>query len=102
MYRIAHDKTHDLEDVAGFVELLNALDRHPSQEVRALFDPGADLYVARAPGRLDVMGGIADYSGSRVLEMPILEATLVALQRDGERRLRVVSLSEEPGRVLTF
>jgi hypothetical protein len=27
------------------------------------------------------MGGIADYSGSLVLEMPIAEATLVAIQR---------------------
>src|SRR3712207_5860017 len=102
MYRIAHGDTHDLEDVAEFVELLNTLDQHASQEVRELFDPRADLYVARAPGRLDVMGGIADYSGSLVLEMPILEATLVALQRDTERTLRVLSLSEEPGRVLSF
>ena len=28
-----------------------------------LFEPGAPIVVARAPGRLDVMGGIADYSG---------------------------------------
>ncbi|HZB46306.1 MAG TPA: galactokinase family protein [Pyrinomonadaceae bacterium] len=102
MYRIAHGTTHDLADVSDFVGLLDTLDQHPSQEVRELFDPRADIYVARAPGRLDVMGGIADYSGSLVLEMPIHEATLVALQRDAERRLRVVSLSEEPGRVLTF
>ena len=30
---------------------------------------------ARAPGRLDVMGGIADYSGALVLQWPIREAT---------------------------
>ena len=35
---------------------------------------------ARAPGRLDVMGGIADYSGSLVLQWPIRESTRVALQ----------------------
>jgi len=40
-----------------------------------------DLLVTRAPGRLDVMGGIADYSGSLVLQMPIAEACHVALQR---------------------
>lgn len=46
-----------------------------------------ELVVARAPGRLDVMGGIADYSGSLVLQMPIKEAAHVALQRSdpGER-----------------
>ena len=28
-----------------------------------------DIYVARAPGRLDVLGGIADYCGSLVLQV---------------------------------
>ena len=37
------------------------------------------IFVARAPGRLDVMGGIADYSGALVLQWPIREATRVAL-----------------------
>lgn len=32
-----------------------------------------------APGRLDVMGGIADYSGSLVLQMPISQKTTVQL-----------------------
>ena len=36
--------------------------------------------VARAPGRLDVMGGIADYSGSRVLQLPLAQACHVACQ----------------------
>lgn len=31
-----------------------------------------EIFVARAPGRLDVMGGIADYSGSLVLQVQIL------------------------------
>ena len=30
------------------------------------------MFVARAPGRLDVMGGIADYSGSLVLQVTTL------------------------------
>lgn len=52
-----------------------------------IFSPGPlrlrwdeDLVVARAPGRLDVMGGIADYSGSLVLQMPLAEACHVAGQ----------------------
>ena len=39
---------------------------------------GDSVFVARAPGRLDVMGGIADYSGALVLQWPIREATRVA------------------------
>ncbi|MBX2897637.1 MAG: hypothetical protein KF763_19505 [Cyclobacteriaceae bacterium] len=38
------------------------------------------LIETSAPGRLDVMGGIADYSGSLVLQMPIEQRTTVKLQ----------------------
>jgi len=40
--------------------------------------PGAS-FEGVAPGRLDVMGGIADYSGSLVLQMPIREETWVRI-----------------------
>ncbi len=51
----------------------------------AWFVPGRKIVVARAPGRLDVMGGIADYSGATVLELPLaLSATVAAqLSNDG-------------------
>lgn len=44
-----------------------------------------NIYHVSAPGRLDVMGGIADYSGSYVLQMPLCERTDVymALRNDG-------------------
>ncbi|MDQ3009878.1 MAG: GHMP kinase [Acidobacteriota bacterium] len=105
MYRITHHPTHHLPDTANFLEILNSLEQHPYAEVRRLFDSDAELIVARAPGRLDVMGGIADYSGSLVLEMPISEATFVALQRDASRQLKIVSLPEDDAdgaQALTF
>lgn len=37
------------------------------------------IFEASAPGRLDVMGGIADYSGSLVLQMPIREETRIKI-----------------------
>ena len=42
--------------------------------------------IGRAPGRLDLMGGIADYSGSLVLQLPLSEAAyaLVQPRRDGQ------------------
>ena len=52
---------------------------------------GASVTLARAPGRLDVMGGVADYSGSLVAEMSIAEAALVALAPRTDRTLRVWS-----------
>jgi L-arabinokinase len=56
------------------------------------FDRGKTIIVTRAPGRLDVMGGIADYSGSLVLQLPIRNATHVALQRSDNSKVRVLSL----------
>jgi len=53
------------------------------------------VFVARAPGRLDVMGGIADYSGSLVLQWPIREATRVAVRPWRQRRFSITSLSGE-------
>lgn len=61
-----------------------------------LFDSRRELLVTRAPGRLDLMGGIADYSGSLVLPWPIQSAVHVALQRQSSRTLRIVSLPDAP------
>eukprot|EP00958_Prasinococcus_capsulatus_P007434 scaffold695_cov384-Prasinococcus_capsulatus_cf.AAC.15 len=82
-------------DTTQFLELLQSLDdlgksprvlehtssSHDIRASRGLFQWGLELVVARAPGRLDVMGGIADYSGSAVLQMPLREACHVACQR---------------------
>jgi L-arabinokinase len=53
--------------------------------------------AARAPGRLDVMGGIADYSGSLVAEMPIAQATIAGAQvgGTGDGSVHVRSLNAE-------
>jgi L-arabinokinase len=61
-------------------------------------DPAADdapVFAARAPGRLDVMGGIADYSGSLVLQWPIREATRVAVRRWTAPRISITSVAGE-------
>ena len=89
-------KTGDeiIPDVSEFIERLRTFERHSAPELRTFFDPESEIIIARAPGRLDVMGGIADYSGSLVLELPIAEATFVALQKDDTRRLRLISLLE--------
>jgi galactokinase len=101
-YEIIRGDAHHLLDVSALIETVSKLEVHPALETRTLFDPKLELTVSRAPGRLDVMGGIADYSGSLVLELPIAEATFVALQKDDTRRLRVVSLTEDETAVLSF
>src|SRR5438132_14249097 len=61
------------------------------EKFKTQFEPGSSVTVARAPGRLDVMGGIADYSGSLVLQRPIAEATFAAIQVTDQPVLHVVS-----------
>src|SRR5216117_405353 len=95
-------RTSTRADTREFLALLDNLHAHPMRECRELFENETDLWVARAPGRLDVMGGIADYSGSLVLELPIAEAAFVALQRDTSRKIRIVTLANDGGREAVF
>jgi galactokinase len=59
-----------------------------------LFDR-RDYLITRAPGRLDLMGGIADYSGSLVLQWPIESAAHVAIQRQSSGRVIIASVPED-------
>ena len=103
MYRVVHGDPSREPDVADFLELLNNLAANPLAPARELFQTNADLIITRAPGRLDVMGGIADYSGSHVLEFPIAEATFAAVQLNAERTLNIVTLlPDEPERSFTM
>ena len=89
MYKIEHGTTRGQADTEAFIKLLAARPGRASEE---FFDAAREVFVARAPGRLDLMGGIADYSGSLVLQLPIASAAHAALQLQTEPTLRVVSL----------
>ncbi|KAJ4707647.1 L-arabinokinase-like [Melia azedarach] len=93
-FEILHGNLQDLQDTVAFLKSLAELDTINDSErtsekrymrerkaAAGLFDWEEEIFVARAPGRLDVMGGIADYSGSLVLQMPIREACHVAVQK---------------------
>lgn len=92
---ILSGSTHELHDTASFIELLNVSGED-------YFSPDREVVVTRAPGRLDLMGGIADYAGSLVLQLPIANATHAALQRDAERTLRIISLVTNGGEARSF
>jgi L-arabinokinase len=57
----------------------------------AFFASGTPVAVARAPGRLDILGGISDYSGGLVLELPLRVAALAAAQPTDDGRVVAVS-----------
>jgi galactokinase len=74
------------------VEPVPTLLRRVRAELSADFGDRS-LRVSRAPGRLDVMGGIADYTGSLVCELPLDRAAAVALQERDDRQVQVFSFN---------
>ena len=62
-------------------------------ELASSFAAGRPIRISRAPGRLDVMGGIADYTGSLVCEMPLDRAAAVALQERDDRVVQAFSFN---------
>ncbi len=95
MFEIVNGTTHGLADTESFVALLNDPPGE-SAEIGGFFRAGREVFVTRAPGRLDLMGGIGDYSGSLVLELPIAAAAHVALQLEEDSdALTFVSLAQD-------
>ncbi|XVF34169.1 hypothetical protein REPUB_Repub18cG0035300 [Reevesia pubescens] len=101
-FEILHGDLQGLPDTTSFLNCLTELndvyvfemnnEKRQMREQKAaagLFNWEEDIFVTRAPGRLDVMGGIADYSGSLVLQMPIREACHVAVQRNHPSKHRL-------------
>ncbi|KAL7165814.1 hypothetical protein ACSBR2_036644 [Camellia fascicularis] len=101
-FEILHGDLQGLQDTMNFLNSLAELDavndsgkntEKPWMRERmaaaGIFNWEEEIFVARAPGRLDVVGGIADYSGSLVLQMPIREACHVAVQRNDPSKQRL-------------
>jgi L-arabinokinase len=72
---------------------VDVLRQRIAAELAASFVPGKPVRFSRAPGRLDVMGGIADYTGSLVCEMPLDRSAAVALQQREDRLVQVFSFN---------
>ena len=80
-FETPHAATHS----EGAAEFCERVSRH------AFFERSEPICVARAPGRFDVLGGIADYSGSLVLGLSTEAAALVGAQVTGDGRATAVS-----------
>lgn len=62
------------------------------REYQKYFGQNETLTQATSPGRLDIMGGIADYSGSLVLQKPIQEKATVTIGIRNYNQLHIKSL----------
>lgn len=76
-------------EITEFEQLLRKPNGDPTG-FAGFFNSG-EIWVARVPARLDVMGGIADYSGANVCEAVLGRGMLMALQPRTDRTLRIRS-----------
>lgn len=67
--------------------------RRAKQELGEDFTGPRPLRLSRAPGRLDVMGGIADYTGSLVAEYPLDRSTCVLTTERHDRLVQAFSFN---------
>jgi L-arabinokinase len=74
-------------EVQEFERLLTKPNSDPTG-FAGYFNSG-EIWVARVPARLDVMGGIADYSGANVCEAVLGRGVLIALQGRTDTTLRI-------------
>lgn len=75
------------------MEPVVTLRRRLGEELAESFDADKPIRFSRAPGRLDVMGGIADYTGALVCQATLAHGTAVALQERGDRQLQIMSFN---------
>ncbi|MCZ6679972.1 MAG: hypothetical protein O7E52_22290 [Candidatus Poribacteria bacterium] len=57
------------------------------------FEKDGEVVITRAPARLDVMGGIADYCGANVFELPLEHAAVAGCQARADRQLKAFSFN---------
>ena len=81
-------------EITEFEQLLRKPNSDPTG-FAGFFNSG-EVWVARVPARLDVMGGIADYSGANVCEAVLGHGMLMAIQARNDRTLRIRSVQVGP------
>jgi len=87
--------------MTGTFPQIDRLLRHLSEERPGSFPAGEPAHVSRAPGRLDLMGGIADYSGALVFQWPLAVAVACAAQLNDAPECHCLSWIEPGKEALT-
>lgn len=75
------------DEIRQFEALLHKPNGDPTG-LAGFFNSG-EIFVTRVPARLDVMGGISDYSGGNVCEGVLGGGMVIALQPRTDRTLRI-------------
>ncbi|HYX80880.1 MAG TPA: hypothetical protein VE714_00710, partial [Gemmatimonadales bacterium] len=73
------------------LDRLASLPQDHDRRLQTFFSRDHPITLTRAPGRLDVFGGIADYSGARVLELPLACSTSALVQPQTARQCDIAT-----------
>ena len=68
------------------------------QSLASFFDKG-EIVVVRVPARLDIMGGIADYSGSNVCEGTLGRGVILGIQKREDHWIKVRTQEVERNKI---
>jgi galactokinase len=68
---------------------------HVVAEVRQRLKKPEQAVLTRAPGRLDVMGGLAEYSGGLILTMPLAEHVCVGVEPADDGQFTLITSSRQ-------
>jgi L-arabinokinase len=74
---------------------LNVYLKSLKRDFGGIFAPNRTISIARAPGCLNIMGGIANYTGSTGLAKPVSPSTIVGVQQRTDKRILIKSLGIE-------
>ncbi len=79
------------QEIPSEIVEFESLLRRPDSDLTGFagFFRSGELVLTRVPARLDVMGGISDYSGSNVCESLLGRGMVIALQPRTDRTLRI-------------
>jgi L-arabinokinase len=75
------------------LEPVPTLRKRLGEELAESFNAKKPIRFSRSPGRLDVMGGIADYTGALVCQKTLQVGTAVATQGRDDRQLQIFSFN---------
>lgn len=84
-----------MTDVRSFVQDI-------PKKLGGVFSPQRPIYIAQVPGRLDIIGGICAACGGTVVQSPLAQGVMIAIQWRSDQRILMRNLNLNKERILTI
>ncbi len=84
-----------MTDVISFIQDI-------PKKLGGVFSPQRPIYIAQVPGRLDIIGGICASCGGTVVQSPLAQGVMIAIQWRSDQRILMRNLNLNKERILTI